>query len=144
MISALSSRSILLSTHPVLTHLSLRSSRNATNQVWTPYKTTGKIIVSYILIFTFLDKRPIAVTAHSKAWIDFVLSNTGIVRSNPTQDMDVWVSSLCVCQGRMVHGCGGSIASLLKNETKYFCQFSISKKYFILQNMNQSKNIYFI
>jgi hypothetical protein len=47
-------------------------------------------------------------------------------------------------QGRRVHGCGGSIASLLKNETKYFCQFSISKKYFILQNMNQSKNIYCI
>jgi hypothetical protein len=40
-------------------------------------------------------------------------------------------------QGRRVQGCGGSIASLL-------CQFSISKKYFILQNINQSKNIYYI
>jgi hypothetical protein len=29
-------------------------------------------------------------------------------------------------------------------QPKYFCQFSISKKYFILQNINQSKNIYYI
>jgi hypothetical protein len=29
-------------------------------------------------------------------------------------------------------------------QPKYFCQFLISKKYFILQNINQSKNIYCI
>ena len=34
---------------------SLRSTFNASDQVSHPYKTTGKIIVQYILIFTFLD-----------------------------------------------------------------------------------------
>jgi len=34
--------------------LSLRFSLNVSNQVSHPYKTTGKIIVLYILIFTFL------------------------------------------------------------------------------------------
>jgi hypothetical protein len=33
----------------------LRSSLNASYQVSHPYKTTGKIIVLYILIFKFLD-----------------------------------------------------------------------------------------
>jgi hypothetical protein len=32
----------------------------------------------------------------------------------------------------------------LKMKPKYFCQLSISKKYFILQNINQSKDIYCI
>ena len=35
--------------------LSLRSSLNVSDQVSHPYKTTGKIIVLYILIFQFLD-----------------------------------------------------------------------------------------
>jgi hypothetical protein len=35
--------------------LSLRSSLNVSYQVSHPYKTTGKIIVLYILIFKFLD-----------------------------------------------------------------------------------------
>jgi hypothetical protein len=35
--------------------LSLRSSLNVSDQVSHPYKTTGKIIVLYILIFRFLD-----------------------------------------------------------------------------------------
>jgi len=35
--------------------LSLLSSRNVSDQVSHPYKTTGKIIVLYILIFKFLD-----------------------------------------------------------------------------------------
>jgi hypothetical protein len=31
-----------------------------------------------------------------------------------------------------------------RNASKYFCHFSISEKYFMLQNINQSKNIYYI
>jgi len=37
--------------------LGLRSSLNASDQVSHPYKTTGKIIVLYILIFKFSDRK---------------------------------------------------------------------------------------
>jgi hypothetical protein len=37
--------------------LSLFSSPNARDQVSHPYKTTGRIMVLYILTFTFLDSR---------------------------------------------------------------------------------------
>jgi hypothetical protein len=32
----------------------------------------------------------------------------------------------------------------IEMQQKYFCQFLILKKYFIHQNINQSKNIYYI
>jgi hypothetical protein len=38
--------------------LSFLSSRNVNDQVSHPFKTTGKIIVLYILIFKFLDSKP--------------------------------------------------------------------------------------
>jgi hypothetical protein len=40
---------------------------------------------------------PITVAARSKAWTVFARSNTGIVGSNPTWGMDVYVRLFCVC-----------------------------------------------
>jgi hypothetical protein len=45
------------SQHPVLKRSSLRYSHNVRNQASYPYKTTGKIMVLYITIFTYLDSR---------------------------------------------------------------------------------------
>jgi hypothetical protein len=36
-----------------------------------------------------INSTPITVAARSKAWIVFARSNSGIMGSNPTQDMDV-------------------------------------------------------
>jgi hypothetical protein len=41
-------------------------------------------------------RKPITVAARSKAWTVFVRSNAGVVDSNPTQGMDVYVRLFCV------------------------------------------------
>jgi hypothetical protein len=53
---------LLLGPHMILSTLfsntlSIRSSLIVSDQVSHPYKTTSKIIVLYILIFTFLDSK---------------------------------------------------------------------------------------
>jgi hypothetical protein len=52
---------------------------------------------SLILVMATLDNHwPITVAALSKAWTVFARSNTGIVGSTPTEDMDVFVVLFCV------------------------------------------------
>ena len=56
--------------------LSLRSSLNVRDQVSHPYKTTGKIIITYIFIFKFLDsnlENKIFCTEWQQAFTDFSL-----------------------------------------------------------------------
>jgi hypothetical protein len=47
--------SSLLGPNILFSILSLYASFNVRDQVSNPYKTTGKIILSYTLIFTYLD-----------------------------------------------------------------------------------------
>jgi len=51
----------LIGPNILLNTLSLHSSLNVSDQVSHPYKTTGKIIVLYLLIFKFLDSKPVNV-----------------------------------------------------------------------------------
>jgi hypothetical protein len=44
-----------------------------------------------------INQTPITVAARSKAWTVFARSNTGIVGSNLTSGMDVYVRLFCVC-----------------------------------------------
>jgi hypothetical protein len=53
--------------------------------------------VSWLLIRVLGSRVPITDAAPSKAWTVFALSNTGIMGSNPSQDMDVCLRLFCVC-----------------------------------------------
>jgi hypothetical protein len=54
--ASLSLRTQYSSQHPVLKHRP-NFSRSVRDQVSHPYKTTGKIIILYILIFKYLERR---------------------------------------------------------------------------------------
>jgi hypothetical protein len=51
--------------------LSLCSSLNVRDQVSHPYRTTGKIIILYILVCKFLDSRRVSTTAGNKKAIPY-------------------------------------------------------------------------
>jgi hypothetical protein len=55
-------------------------------------------LIGYVLILRFsyfvwvlYGSGPITVVSRSEAWTVFARSNTGVVRSNPTRDMDFFV-----------------------------------------------------
>jgi hypothetical protein len=61
-----------------------------------------KIEIFIIMIFFSSDKplrdvTPITGAVRSKAWTVFTHSNTGILGSNPTRGMDVYVRLFCLC-----------------------------------------------
>lgn len=61
--------------HPFITTFILWSFFNVKDQVSDPHKTTSKVAVLYILIFTFLDRNRVT----SEKWLCYGLDNRGIV-----------------------------------------------------------------
>jgi hypothetical protein len=80
---------------PVPDPLRLRKSGRAGNQtrdLWICSQKLWSVDHRGGLIFLSLHQKwPITVVARSKAWTVFAHSNIGIVDSNPTQSMDVYV-----------------------------------------------------
>jgi hypothetical protein len=66
---------------------------------------------------------PITVAARSEAWTVFAPSNTGIVGSNPTQDMDIFV-----------HLLGVQLASLRRADPSYKESYGLCKMIKTLKN----------
>jgi hypothetical protein len=56
-----------------------------------------KTLETYFYIFHhYVGIKPITVATRSKAWTVFARSNAGIMGSNPTQSMDVFVRLFCI------------------------------------------------
>jgi hypothetical protein len=49
-----------------------------------------------LFLYPKSDNRPITVAARSKAWTVLARSNAGVMGSNPTQGMGVYVRLFCV------------------------------------------------
>jgi hypothetical protein len=60
-------------------------------------KKNNLVVAAAAVVLVVLIVVPIAVVARSKTWTVFARSNAGIVGSNPTQGMDVYVRLFCVC-----------------------------------------------
>jgi hypothetical protein len=73
--------------------------RRSTNIAKCQSSHLGNVHTLSVSLFndTVSIAKPVTVVERSKAWTVFVRSNTGIVDSNPTQDMDICVRLICVC-----------------------------------------------
>jgi hypothetical protein len=73
-----------------------------------PQKSCGSLYSVIYLFLSFVSRRvyylSITVVARSKAWNIFARSNTGIVGSNLTQDIDVCVNSVFVLGSGLATG----------------------------------------
>jgi hypothetical protein len=87
-----------------------------TSDYWDPFPDLNRVPPEYKyrallirqcshIIRQQKKKWPITVAAWSKAWNVFAHSSAAIMRSNPTQDVDVCVLFLCVCVVLCVCSC---------------------------------------
>jgi hypothetical protein len=88
----------------------------------------------------------IAVTTRCKTWTVFAHSNTGIVGSNPSRDMDVCVCLICVfvglCVGSVLATVWFPVQAILPTvyRTKKRKKWPMSKKWLQSHNNNNNNN----